>query len=56
MTKLFVYINGLRGPEPQLWYEVYDKVKLLKSVALEDSDERTIENLTKVYPPPEVTE
>ena len=53
--KFFVYVNGLNGPEPQIWYGENTNgegkaKKYLKSFSLDDSDKRTIEELKLAYP------
>ena len=52
MTKLFVWVNGLRGPEPQLWNELQTRdnkpVKYLACYSV--SDEMKLDDLIKLYP------
>lgn len=55
MLKRFVWIEGLNGPEAQLWFEggrdSQGKLKpSLKLVELPDYDTRTLDELKKDYP------
>ena len=56
VPKYFTYINGLRGPEPQIWHgSLMDgagkpKANAMTPVALDDNDNRTIEELKLAYP------
>jgi hypothetical protein len=56
MTKYFVWIDGLQGPEPQLWTgdgsrDGQGKLKpALKIVEIPDHDIRTLDELAKDYP------
>lgn len=54
--KYFVWINGLAGPEAQIWQDEggrdsQGKLKpALKRVELQESDVRTLDELMKDYP------
>ena len=56
VPKYFTYVNGLRGPEPQIWYGSpvdgagKPKASVMPPVALDDGDKRTIEELKLAYP------
>lgn len=52
MTKLFVWIQGLKGPEAQLWDELKEnggkKVKYLACYSV--PDEAKLDDLMRLYP------
>ncbi len=56
MSKYFTYINGLRGLEPQIWYDSpvdgagKSKPSAVPPIELPDSDRRTLEELMRDYP------
>lgn len=54
MTKYFVYVNGLHGPEGQIWYDKQTdgngKAKPTLAIhELKDDDKRTLEKLKQDY-------
>lgn len=53
--KYFVWMRGLRGPEPQLWFgdDVGNNEKPLFKVKI---DGGTIDEMVNLYPCPQVTE
>lgn len=59
MTKYLVWIVGLRGPEPQLWYDKQvdgtGKAKKYLSIhEIADDDRRDLKQLANIYPAPEI--
>lgn len=56
MIKYFVWEQSLLGPMPRIWHGKQtdgngkDQPTIGKPIALEDNDERSLEELAKAYP------
>lgn len=56
MTRYFVWVDGICGPQPQIWNEKYKFANLkpiktlIEPIALSDDDTRNLDKLSAAYP------